>query len=164
MPTFKPGPVFESFGAHAEVPDASELPANVRFAVAFDVAVAADRGTINRYMESAARFINMHVAAGVSRSDIRVAVVVHGKAALDLLRDEVKASREEAQDSEALANPTGAMIAEMIENEVRFILCGQTGASLGIVQEDMIEGVETALSAMTAHALLQQDGYTLNPF
>jgi len=25
-------------------------------------------------------------------------------------------------------------------------------------------GVEMTLSAMTAHALLQQDGYTMNPF
>jgi len=27
-----------------------------------------------------------------------------------------------------------------------------------------LPGVTMALSAMTAHALLQQDGYTLNPF
>ena len=29
---------------------------------------------------------------------------------------------------------------------------------------DLLPGVEMSLSAMTAHALLQQDGYTLNPF
>jgi len=29
---------------------------------------------------------------------------------------------------------------------------------------DLLPNVEMALSAMTAHALLQQDGYTLNPF
>ena len=30
--------------------------------------------------------------------------------------------------------------------------------------EDMLPGVEMALSAMTAHAVLQQAGYRLNPF
>jgi hypothetical protein len=30
--------------------------------------------------------------------------------------------------------------------------------------EDLLPGVEMALSAMTAHALLQQQGYTFNPF
>jgi intracellular sulfur oxidation DsrE/DsrF family protein len=52
----------------------------------------------------------------------------------------------------------------MLDQGVRFILCGQSGAAYGIRQEDLIPGVETALSAMTAHALLQQRGYTVNPF
>ena len=30
--------------------------------------------------------------------------------------------------------------------------------------EDLLSGVEVALSAMTAHAQLQADGYTINPF
>ncbi|VVS99449.1 hypothetical protein ERY430_40383 [Erythrobacter sp. EC-HK427] len=34
----------------------------------------------------------------------------------------------------------------------------------GVEHDDLIEGVEMALSAMTAHALLQQQGYTINPF
>ena len=33
-----------------------------------------------------------------------------------------------------------------------------------VAAEDLPDGVELMLSAMTAHALLQQDGYTLNPF
>jgi intracellular sulfur oxidation DsrE/DsrF family protein len=47
---------------------------------------------------------------------------------------------------------------------VRFILCGQSAAANGVKKADLIEGVELHLSAMTAHALLQQDGYTVNPF
>jgi intracellular sulfur oxidation DsrE/DsrF family protein len=48
---------------------------------------------------------------------------------------------------------------------VRIILCGQSAAGLGLDETaDLLPGVEVALSAMTAHALLQQDGYTVNPF
>jgi hypothetical protein len=35
---------------------------------------------------------------------------------------------------------------------------------MGVGTSDLIEGVEMALSAMTAHAVLQRQGYALNPF
>lgn len=44
------------------------------------------------------------------------------------------------------------------------ILCGQTAAAYEISFSQLIEGSEMALSAMTAHALFQQSGYTINPF
>jgi len=47
---------------------------------------------------------------------------------------------------------------------VRFIVCGQSAAANGVTQEQLIPGTEMALSAMTAFALLQQRGYTVNPF
>jgi hypothetical protein len=34
---------------------------------------------------------------------------------------------------------------------------------MDIDQEDLLPGVRVALSAMTANALLQQNGYTFNP-
>ncbi|HCE21170.1 MAG TPA: hypothetical protein DF282_01490, partial [Hyphomonas sp.] len=50
------------------------------------------------------------------------------------------------------------------KHRVRIILCGQTAAYRDIEKSDLLPGVEIALSAMTAHAKLQQDGYSLNPF
>ena len=46
---------------------------------------------------------------------------------------------------------------------MRIIICGQSAAAYGVKKSDFHTGVELALSAMTAHALLQQDGYTV-PF
>ena len=43
-------------------------------------------------------------------------------------------------------------------------ICGQSASVYGVKAEHLIEGVELELSAMTAHALLQQRGYTVNPF
>ena len=159
MSQFKTGPVFEEFGPHAPVEGAAQIPVDTTFAIAFDVAKAAEDGTRNRGFESAARFINMHVAAGVPEENIRIAVVVHGKASMDLLSDAAWAARDKGE-----ANPSGAMIRAMLDHGVRFILCGQSGAAHGVSKDDLIPGVEVELSAMTAHALLQQDGYTVNPF
>lgn len=159
MSAFKTGPVFEEFGPHAPVEGMGPVSADTEFAIAFDVAKPAADGARNRGFESAARFINMHVAAGVDPENIRIAVVIHGKASLDLMNDEAWAEREMGEE-----NPSGAMIGEMLGFGVRFILCGQSGVANGVSQDDLIPGVETALSAMTAHALLQQRGYTVNPF
>ncbi|MEZ5693747.1 MAG: DsrE family protein [Altererythrobacter sp.] len=159
MSVFKTGPVFEDFGPHAPVEGIDTVPADTEFAIAFDVSVPAEEGKRSRSIESAARFINMHAAAGVDPDNIRIAVVIHGKASMDLLTDEAWAAKGNEGE-----NPSGAMVREMLDQGVRFILCGQSGAAYGIRQEDLIPGVETALSAMTAHALLQQRGYTVNPF
>ncbi len=150
LSTFSTGPVFEDFGPHAPVEGASELPSLARFSIAFDVANAAEDGARNRGFESAARFINMHVAAGVPADRIDIAVVVHGGAVRDVV----------AGDS----NGSQAMLRAMLDYGVRVIVCGQSAAANGVHADQLIEGVEMELSAMTAHALLQQDGYTVNPF
>ena len=159
MTAFRTGPVFDSFGAHAPVEGIGKVPADTEFAIAFDVSDPGEVDKRSRGLESAARFINMHVAAGVDPDNIRIAVVVHGKASLDLLSDEAWAAK-----GKGATNPSSTMIREMLDSGVRFILCGQSGAANGIMQAELIPGVETALSAMTAHALLQQRGYTVNPF
>jgi intracellular sulfur oxidation DsrE/DsrF family protein len=62
------------------------------------------------------------------------------------------------------ANGSHALVRDLLDEGVRVILCGQSAAAHGITQADLIPGVEMALSAMTAHALLQQAGYSVNPF
>jgi intracellular sulfur oxidation DsrE/DsrF family protein len=155
---FKPGPVLTEFGPHAPVPGMAALPADTEFAVAFDVATPAEEGSANRGFESVARFLNMHVANGVRQENIRLVVVVHGKASLELLTNAANPASRQGD------NPSGKLVEALLEADVRFILCGQSAAAYGITPEDLIPGVEMALSAMTAHALLQRDGFTVNPF
>jgi intracellular sulfur oxidation DsrE/DsrF family protein len=153
MSRFGPGPAITNYGQIAPVPGADPLPAGASFKVVFDVSKAADAGQLNRSMESAARFLNLQVAAGVPEENIKLAIVVHGPAARDLVR---------AADGEL--NPNAGLIAALIAHGVRIYVCGQTAAAFGIEKDDLLPGVHMALSAMTAHALLQQEGYSLNPF
>jgi intracellular sulfur oxidation DsrE/DsrF family protein len=161
MSAFKPGPVLTDFGAHAPVPGMTQLPADRQFAIAFDVSTPAAEGAPNRGFDSAARFLNMHVAHGVPQENIRLVVVVHGKAALELLTNAAHAANPLSRQAD---NPSGKLVAALLAEDVRFILCGQSAAVYGIKPEDLIPGVEMSLSAMTAHALLQQGGFTVNPF
>ena len=151
MSAFRTGPIFEEFGAHAPVEGIDTFAPDTEFAIAFDVAGQADAGTRNRGFESAARFINMHASHAVDPANMRVAVVVHGKAVHDLRDDET-------------SNGSHYMVTQLLDYGVRFIVCGQSAAAHGLAEADLIPGVELALSAMTAHAQLQQAGYTVNPF
>ncbi len=150
---FVAGTVVPSFGKTAPVPGVT-LQADVSFKVAFDVSEAAPEGGLNKGLESAARFLNMHAAAGAPPENLSVVIVVHGPAAMDVVSEARRGS----------PNPTAALVSELAAAGVSIQLCGQTAAYRDISAEDLLPGVTMALSAMTAHALLQQDGYTLNPF
>ncbi len=146
---FSKGPVFMDYGPVATIDVTNPLPANTVLMHSFDVATPAPEGKPNSTFVSAARFINMHARAGVPTNNIRVAVVVHGKAV------------HEVADEKSASAP---LIAALTEQGVRIIVCGQSAAYYDVKREDLLENVEMALSAMTAHALLQQQGYTVNPF
>ncbi|ARU14855.1 DsrE family protein [Croceicoccus marinus] len=153
-----PGPVFP-FGPVAEVESDMPIPADAEFRIVFDLSDAAAAGQASRGLVTLARFHNMHVRAGMPRDRIHLAVVVHGAASADLLAAQAYAGRKDGA-----ANANAAIVAALLDKGVRVIMCGQSAAAMGIAREDLLPGVEMALSAMTAHALLQQQGYTVNPF
>lgn len=153
------GPVFTTFGHIAPVESDLPIPEGTIFRVAFDLSEKATPGQLNRTIDSVARFINMHVEAGVPLSDIHVAVIVHGGASADLLIPAVYADR-----NDGATNGSAGPIAELAARGVEFWLCGQTAAAQQLTRADLLPEVGMSLSAMTAFALLQQRGYTLNPF
>lgn len=149
MSSFSTGPVFEDHGPVAEVDVTMTTPDDAEFRVSFDVARRADDGEVNRTLVSAARFINMHARAGVDPERIELAIVVHGSAVHDVSGD---------------GSDNADLVAALVDHDVRIIVCGQSAAYYGVETDDLLPGVEMALSAMTVHALLQQDGFTVNPF
>jgi intracellular sulfur oxidation DsrE/DsrF family protein len=155
--TFKDGPVIIGFGKHAPVQTAT-VNKDTKLKVAFDIGKPAEGGKINHKIDSLARFINMHVTSGVKAENIELALVVHGKASFDIL------DHATYQKLYSMDNPNKPLIQALLKNNVRIMLCGQTGNAYEIAQSQLIDGIEVELSAMTAHALLQQQGFTLNPF
>lgn len=151
---FTTGPLIAHYGPVAEIEGAAAIPADAAFRVAFDVGETSGEGVLNRRFESVARFLNMHAAAGVPAENMSLALVVHGQASRDLVV---------SADPDA-PNPNVALIEALSEAGVDVYLCGQSAAYHGIDPETLAPGVTVSLSAMTAHALLQADGYTLNPF
>ena len=152
------GPVFKGFGTHTPVEHNVAIPKGMVLRHVYDVTKAAS-GKLNPGFETAARFINSHVANGVSERDVAVAVVVHGPAIVELTKPEVYAAR-----NSGTSNASEAMVKEMLAKGVRFLVCGQAANAMGVKKADLLPGVELSISASSAHAILQAQGYTLNPF
>lgn len=156
---FHSGPVISEYGKIASIESDMLIPKRAKFRVSFDVAAAGQPGTVNRKFDSLARFINMHAEAGVPLKNMDIALVVHGGASKDLTRKDYYAAQHAGAE-----NKNAKLIKALIENGVEIYLCGQSAVYHDIDKSDLLPGVKMALSAMTAHALLQQDDYTLNPF
>ncbi len=146
---FAKGPLLKDFGPVANIEVTLAIPEDTIFRHSFDIATPASEGNLNRGLVSAARLLNMHARAGLPAKNTQLAMVIHGQAVKDV-SDELSAN--------------AALVEALIEQDVRIIVCGQSAAYYDVATEDLLPGVEMAVSAMTAHALLQQQGYTLNPF
>tara|TARA_R110002073_G_scaffold141534_4_gene292675 strand:+ start:36338 stop:36877 length:540 start_codon:yes stop_codon:yes gene_type:complete len=153
---FETGPLIEGYGAVTTVDNQMPIPDGTVFRVAFDVTTPAEVGETNRNLDSAARFLNMHVAAGVPAENIHIAIIVHGGAIQDVSNGNHFTPGVEPANAE--------LVATLLAHNVDIYVCGQSAAYHNVGVEDLLPGVTMSLSAMTAHALLQQDGYTLNPF
>ena len=156
--SFTNGPVFKDYGENAVVEGGLASPESQKFKVLFDISDRNETDKPHIEFDGVARFINMHVRAGVLLENIDIAMVIHGGASTDIMTP--KAFEKQFNK----AQPSLALVKELQDAGVRIILCGQTAAHHGLSKQDLVEGVEISLSAMTADALLQQQGYTLNPF
>lgn len=156
---FGPGPVLPDVGPIAPVQSDLPIPPGTVFKIAFDIHNKSDAGALNRQIETLARTLNMLVAAGVPQKDVHIVGIVHGPAGFDLLNADAYAKRNPGK-----TNPSADAVKKLTDAGVEIVMCGQSAASLGIQKADLLPGVKMALSAIAAHALYQQRGYTLNPF
>jgi len=155
---FQADTAIPAYGKIAMIDGAQAIPENAQFKVRFDVSTKSDPSALNRTFSSAARFINMHHSARVDLKAIDLAIVIHGKA----VEDATNAERfGKTNDNK---NLNEGLIVALREKGVKFYVCGQSAAYYDVTTSDLLPGVEMSLSAMTAHALLETEGYSLNPF
>lgn len=165
MDQFKSGSLIKDFGKIADVPGMQALSEDAQFAVSFDVSKQANAGDINRALDSGARFLNMHVNAGLKPENLKLAFVIHGNAVHDMTVDDFYQAKNSQEASKTeVKNANAALIKVLQAHGVQFYVCGQSAAYYGVTKENLLPGVKLSLSAMTAHAQLQQAGFTLNPF
>ena len=155
---FTMGPVIQGFGQNAPVEQTVPVAKTQKFKIAFDIAKQGETDAANRKINSLARFINMHARAGVPAENIELAMVIHGKASYDFMNNKVY------KEKFGTDNPNADLIEQLVANNVKFYLCGQSAAFYDLNKDMLLPGVDMVLSAMTTHAILQQEGFTLNPF
>ena len=158
MQDFHSGPIIPAFGKVATVASDMPLPKDAVWKHSFDVSEGTP-ATLSKGLESAARFVNVMGENGVRGERLKVAVVIHGPAVFDV----TNAARYKARYPSA-DNPNAAMVKALLDAGVQIWVCGQSATAQDVTNSDLLPGVKMALSAITAHAELQRQGYTLNPF
>jgi len=153
------GPAIEGYGPTYPVNDRDvALEAGAVYRAVFDVATYSnDMTALNRRLVSVARFLNMHVRNGDRVENMDLAVVVHGAAWKSILNNDTYQARFE------IDNPNLELVMKLHAAGVKFYICGQTMAFVGIQKKELASPVKVALSAMTMLTVLQSEGYALLP-
>jgi intracellular sulfur oxidation DsrE/DsrF family protein len=157
MDQFKHGPVITDFGAVAKVDTDLPLAPGIDYKLDFDIGKGIPE-KVNTDLDSVARLINMLAASGVPMSKIHPAVVVWGAGMIDVTRQ----ARYE-QEYGGATNPNIALVKDLIAKGVPIYVCGQSAVQHDVLKSDLLPGVKMALSGMTTHAMLHQQGYLVNP-
>ena len=153
------GPAIADYGPYFKIENRDvEVVKTQNFKVVFDVKnTDSNKANHNRYIESVARYMNMHAANGVAVENMEIAVVLHGASTKDTLSDKAY------KDRHGVDNPNSELIKALNKKGVKFYLCGQSAAFSKIDKNELMPEVSLALSAMTMLVTLQQDGYALLP-
>lgn len=154
------GPIIKDFGKvwAIENPD-FKIDTSKTYKAVFDIMNSPEsHDAVNSSIETAARFLNMHAQSGVPAKNLKVALVVHNNASKDVITDSAYVKRYGSK------NPNSELIKALQEAGGEIIFCGQSSVSRNFPREDLIEGVQLSLSAMTALIQLQDDDYRLIKF
>lgn len=154
------GPIVKNFGKVwvIENPD-FKVDTTKTYKAVFDIMNSPEsHEAVNASIETAARFLNMHAQSGVPPEKLKVALVVHNKASKDVITDAAYQKRFGTK------NPNSALIKALQGAGGEIIFCGQSSVSRGFPREELIDGVQLSLSAMTALIQLQDDNYRLIKF
>jgi len=149
------GKIIKDFGQTFKVKNLDiKTDTTVTFKVIFDVSkTSEDKSMPNKYIVTAARFLNMHADAGVNKEQLKVAMTIHASAWQDVLNN------KEYKEKFGVDNPNLKLIEALDSAGVDIILCGQTAIFRGLNKENVIPSVKFALSAMTALIQYQKNGY-----
>ncbi len=158
--TKESGPILKNYGKVWKIEDPTyKTDISKVFRVVFDIMNSPEsHSEINKSIETAARFLNMHAQSGVPKKHLKVVLVVHNKASKDIINNTAYQQRFSAN------NPNEELVRELMAAGARIVFCGQSSLSRNYPIEETIEGVELGLSAMTALIQLQDEGYQLIKF
>ncbi len=149
------GPVIAGYGPVFAVPDGSfNLDPNQQYKVLMDIGKGPDDpAELNRSIESAARFLNLHARNGIKPENLKLAISLHGSGARAALNERAHL------DHFKVPNGSQGLVEALGRAGVAIYICGQTASYYGYAADDLLPGITLAASAMTVHVRLQQEGY-----
>lgn len=158
--TKESGPIIKDYGKFWKIENPDyKIDTSKEYKAVFDIMNSSESPeALNRSIETAARFLNMHAQSGIPAAQLKVALVVHNKASKDVITNLAYQKRFGTD------NPNQKLIQELLDAGGQIIFCGQSSKSRNFPREELIDGVQLSLSAMTALIQLQDENYRLIKF
>lgn len=152
-------PRIEGAGGVYPLPAGVDMPAaDVVHRLLINTTTADTTATgINRHLDAAARALNLYALAKVPPDNLKVALVVHGKATPLVLSD------ARYREHFGKPNPDAALLARLRQAGVEIYVCGQALSHQGHAVADVRDDIRVAQSAMSKLVELQAAGYGLIP-
>ena len=129
-------------------------PKDLVYKMAWHVTEAPEQPTgIAAGFRSPASFFRLMDANGVARSNVKLAIIVHGTATPSLLNNAAYKARTGAD------NGSIALLTALNEAGVQIIVCGQALINRNVPRNQLLPFVKVATTATSAHAILAAQGY-----
>lgn len=103
-----------------------------------------------------ASFLRLMDANGVARTNVKLAIIVHGTATPSLLNNAAYKARTGAD------NASIALLTALHEAGVQIIVCGQALINRNVPRDQLLPFVKVATTATSAHAILHAQGYNVS--
>lgn len=153
------GPLIQSAGQSVLVENATlPIPDGHVFKAVWEINTADTAGP-SQQLTTIARYVNLHARHGIPKERVHGAAVVHGTGWMSLLSDSAYGARFGGR-----TNPSKRLVEELLANNVQLVLCGQTAGFRGVKRDELLPGVQLAISAMTALSVFQAQRYQFNPW
>ncbi len=154
------GPIIMDFGEVFTIENTDfKVDTSRSYKAVFDIMNSPESNEdLNGSIETAARFLNMHAQSGLPIEQLSVALVVHHNASKDIITNEAYQKRYGTN------NPNQKLIQSLLDSGAQIIFCGQSSKARDFPKNELIEGVQLSLSAMTALIQLQDENYRLIKF
>ncbi|MGB4961030.1 MAG: DsrE family protein, partial [Saprospiraceae bacterium] len=110
---------------------------------------------VNEGLEEVARILNLHVAAGYKKENIKTVIVFHSGSIISILNDSYYASKYQSD------NPNKEMLGLLSGVGASFVVCGQSASLREIGPSEFLPEIKFAVSARTTLTKYQDEGYIL---
>jgi intracellular sulfur oxidation DsrE/DsrF family protein len=154
-------PIVADFGGVYQIEGAVEVPDSSKTHKILIELITGNKSPEKEsfWINNVARMMNLHGVAGVSKENLKMKVVVHGSAVLDILSDTRYFTEHEIEK-----NPNGALLSALQEAGAEILVCGQSLLAREINADELWPGTKVALSALTTISKNVPEGYVLLKF
>ncbi len=143
-------------GTPTEMNPSFRAPTDQVYKMAWHVTTAPETaGGIAPGFRSPPNLLRQLETNGVPRSNIKMAVIVHGTATPSLLNNAAYKARTGAD------NGSIALLTALHEAGVQIIVCGHAQVSRNVPRDQLLPFVQVATTATSAHVILATQGYVI---